>query len=55
MSRAIYVVVAFKIDREYSVLYAKTEDISEIQKYIEKAFTLANADFISIRRVITNE
>jgi len=47
-----YVIVAFRINRLPSVLYAKTDDINEIQKYVERAFLKEDADFISIRRVI---
>lgn len=47
----VYVIVAFKVDKENSIYYKKCKDIKELQKSLWYAFEKKDADFISIRKV----
>ncbi len=46
----LFIITAFRVDKEYSIHYAKCRDIEELKKQLEIALS-KDPDYISIRKI----
>ncbi len=51
----IYICVGFKVDRARSVEYGKAKDMEQLFVRLKDCFERKDADFVSIRRVMSAE